>query len=197
MRNARLPHAVLLLMMLLSMVVEGKAEDGTAQPLEDRTQQIEQLAEEADAYFQQQEFLASYELYRSILLLDPTHELAQERIYEIADIYKTLAEMAKQDQNPEQSDILYHHYRDIVRDMLGLMTTRLKETLKIYNKLKLDATTEDQERIVVLADIIDILRDLKTLYEDFPRENAETAQIVKKISATITKYEEELARYQP
>lgn len=52
--------------------------------------------------------------------------------------------------------------------------------------------------IPVLSDVIQILQNLKTIYEEFPQgeAGAETEKVVARIGQTITKYEQELAYYQ-
>ena len=161
-------------------------------------EQIAQLLEDADVHFQRQEFLAGYELYRRVLSLEPMHQFARKKIYEIAGIYKTLEEIALKERNEAQATLLHRQYRSIVRYLLKVLTSQLNRTLQIYsNYLAAEKQGNDvkEKMLPVLENLLTILQELKNVYEQFPREDSNAGQMVERLNEAILKYEKELTRY--
>jgi tetratricopeptide (TPR) repeat protein len=173
---------------------ETETTSKTASPVE----HVEELLNEADNYFQLQEFAAGYELYLRVLGLDPSNQYARNKIYEIITIYKTLMETAQKQGNSEQATLYYQKYRTIIRSFLQTLTNQLKRTIQSYGKLvetQKTGTDVKAEIIPALTNIIQILQDLKTIYEEYPQGDSGTEKIVERIKQTIKKYEQELSQY--
>jgi tetratricopeptide (TPR) repeat protein len=174
---------------------ENETVSATASPAE----QVEKLLKEADNYFQLQEFAAGYELYLQVLGLDPSNQQARGRIYEIINIYKTLMDTAQKEGESDQVELYYQKYRTIIRSLLQTLTNQLKRTIQKYGELvKTQKTGIDvsEEIIPILSNIIQILQDLKTVYEDYPQGDSGTEKMVERINKTIKKYEQEFSQYQ-
>lgn len=175
----------------------SEAQSDTKTP--SRSEQVEQFLQEAEAYFEKQEFIASYELYRRVLSLDSTNEPARGKIYEIARIYQTLEKIARQEQDEEQAKLLYQQHRSIVRYLLSVLTQQLDLEFQTYSKLNLLKETGGDIKndvIPVLQNLLKILRELKNIYEHFPREGSGTEKVIERLNDAIKKYEKELAHYQ-
>jgi tetratricopeptide (TPR) repeat protein len=194
------------LLLIVSLLLGYSIQSGYAE-LESETttmtasqiEQIEKLLEEADNYFQLQEFAAGYELYLRVLGLNPSNQHARERIYEIINIYKTLIDTAQQEEDSDQAKLHYQKYRTIIRSLLQTLTNQLKRTIQKYGELvEIQKTGIDvkEEIIPVLSNIIQILQDLKTIYEDYPQGDSGTEKMIERINKTIKKYEQELSQYQ-
>ncbi len=171
---------------------------GAAQTEEEtsRAEQIEELLQEADAFFEKQEFIASYNLYRRALTLDSANQPARNKIYEIARVYQALEKIARQEENEEQAKLLYQHYRGIVRYLLSVLTEQLNLEFQTYGKLNLLKETGGNIKddvMPVLQNLVNILKELKSIYEQFPREEAGTEKVVKRLNKAIEKYETKLA----
>lgn len=163
-----------------------------------KSSQIAQFLQEADKYFELQDFQPSYQFYRNVLALDPLHHYARERIYEIAKIYQTLEDVAIQQQNQEEADIFRQEYRTIIRYLLTLLTNQLQHFLDRYAEYTRieDSDEETREHILtVLENILIILREIQMIYEQFPQNDTTSAQMVERIKGAIDKYQQEYTRY--
>lgn len=161
--------------------------------------EVAALLKEAQASFEKQEFITSYELYRKILTIDPLHQAARERVYEIVTIYQTLEETARSANDSERADMFQRQHRTIIKETLNLFTLQLEQQLAAYSDLKAKAKQgeEIREQIVPeLEGIITILQQLKYIYVEFPREPAKAEKMVERIEKTLTTYQHELAAYQ-
>lgn len=175
--------------------LESETASTTASPAE----QVKDLLGEADNYFQLQEFAAGYELYLRVLGLDPSNQHARKRIYEIINIYKTLLETAQKEEDSEQAKLYYQKYRTIIRSLLQTLTNQLKRTIQKYGELVETQKTGidvNEEIIPILSNIIQILQDLKTIYEEYSQGDSGTEKMIERINKTIKKYEQELSQYQ-
>ena len=159
-----------------------------------RTAQIEQYLQQAAAHFANKELLESSDLYRRVLLLDPTQPFARQQLYEIAKLYLNKLQDAKQD----QSALLQQQYRTLVRDLLQLLTAQLNQALQDYGRL-IAAAKQGQDVMPQLAPalerVLGVLRDLANIYENLPQETADAQKMRDRLRQSITKYEQELARY--
>jgi len=164
-------------------------------------EEVEKLVKEADAYFQRQEFAASYDLYLRVLGLAPSHQPARDKIYAIINTYKTLEEAAQKTGNNDQARLYAQKYQNMIRDLLKMLTAQLKREIQRYGEL-IDAQKKGENVkkgiIPVLSNVIQILQNLKIIYEEFPQGDAgtETEKVVERIGQTIKKYAQELAYYQ-
>jgi len=177
----------------------AQVETETASTTASRTEQIEKLLQEADNYFQLQEFAASYELYLRVLGLEPSDQHARERIYEIINTYKSLMKTTQSEGDEDQAKLYYQKYRTIIRSLLQTLTSQLKRAIQQYGKLVEDQKTGidvKEEIIPVLSNIIQILGDLKIIYAEFSQGDSGTEKMVERINQTIKKYEQELSYYQ-
>ena len=160
-----------------------------------RTAQIEQYLQEAAAHFANKELLESSDLYRRVLLLDPTQQLARQQIYEIAKLY--LSQLSNAD--PSQASLLQEQYRALVRDLLQLLTAQLNHTLQEYGRL-IAAAKQGQDVMPQLAPalerVLGVLRDLADIYDNLPQETTDAQKMRDRLRQSIAKYEQELARYQ-
>jgi hypothetical protein len=170
----------------------------------DSRQQAEQIAawiEEADSYAEQGELTVAYDLYLRILGLEPDNTHVRTKVFKILHEYKVTLSTARE-QNDEQRIQLYaQRYRIGVRDLLQILTTRLKSGIEQYGELVTALKTgEDvlQDIPPVLTTVIQILLDLTTIYADFPQNEEEVAgaqKIVERLKHTVIKYEQELELY--
>lgn len=170
-----------------------------AQSETESSSQIDQFLQEADRNFEQKNFRISYQFYRNVLALDPLHQYARERLYDIAKIYQTLENVALEQQNQEQATLFYQEYRTIIRYVLSLLTNQLQHFLEQYAEYtRLDAPDEEtREKIVeALKNILLILPDIQAIYEQFPQDDANSAQMIDRIKQTIDKYQQEYTRYE-
>ena len=177
----------------------AQSESETASTSVSPAEQIKNLLGEADNYFQLQEFAAGYELYLRVLGLDPSNQHARKRIYEIINIYKTLLETAQKEEDSEQAKLYYQKYRTIIRSLLQTLTNQLKRTIQKYGELVETQKTGidvNEEIIPILSNIIQILQDLKTIYEDYSQGDSGSEKMIERINKTIKKYEQELSQYQ-
>ena len=160
-----------------------------------RTAQIEQYLQEAAAHFANKELLESSDLYRRVLLLDPTQQFARQQIYEIAKLY--LSQLSNAD--PSQASLLQEQYRALVRDLLQLLTAQLNHTLQEYGRL-IAAAKQGQDVMPQLAPalerVLGVLRDLADIYDNLPQETTDAQKMRDRLRQSIAKYEQELARYQ-
>ncbi|GAK50960.1 hypothetical protein U14_02202 [Candidatus Moduliflexus flocculans] len=160
--------------------------------------EIATLLKDAQTSFEKQEFIASYEAYRKVLAIDPMHQAAREKIYEIVTIYKTLEETARAANDEERADMFQRQHRTIIKEMLNIFTLQLEKQLTIYTDLKAKAKQGDdvQKQITTeLEYIITTLQQLKYMYVEFPREPAKAEKMVERIDKTLTAYQNELATY--
>ncbi len=178
-------------------VQTARAQNEAKKP--ERTEQIEALLQQAEEAFKKKEFIGAYEVYRRVLSLDSTNQHAREKVYEIARVYQAMENIAREEKNEEQAQVLYQQYRGIVRYLLSVLTKQLNVEFHTYSQLNLSKEAGDDiiEQIVpVLHNLIDILTELKTVYEQFPREEAGTEPVIERLKNAILKYEQELADYQ-
>lgn len=157
-----------------------------------------QWLEKAQTSFERQEFIASYEACRKALAIDPLHQAAREKVYEIATIYKVSEEAARKEQDDAQANMLQRQHRMIIRDMLNMFTLQLEQRLGTYSEYKTRAKQGEnvQEKIEPeLRGIITVLQQLKFIYEEFPRDSSKTDRMVERINKTLATYEQELAAY--
>lgn len=163
---------------------------------------VQELLQQADAYLEQQELAAAYDLYLRVLGVDPANQHAREKIFEIISTYKAQLEEAQQQDETEYTKLTYQKYRNSVRDFLQILTTQLKRWIREYGELvAVQKTGEDVTLDIVpaLNTIIQILEDLKVIYQDFPQteEDAVNSQkMVDRINQTINTYKQELLVYQ-
>jgi len=179
--------------LLLSLFVGVASVAGDA-----TSDEILALLQEAQASFEQQEFIASYESYRKILAIDPMHQAAREKIYEIVTIYKTLEETARSANDNERADMFQRQHRAIIKEMLNMFTLQLEKQLVTYTDLKAKAKQGEaiQDQIMPeLERIIITLQQLKYIYVEFPREPAKAEKMIERIDKTLTNYQNELATY--
>ena len=165
---------------------------------ETEAEQVAQWLEKAQASFERQEFIASYEACRKALAIDPLHQAAREKVYEIATIYKVSEEAARKEQDDAQANMLQRQHRMIVRDMLNMFTLQLEQRLGTYSEYNTRAKQGEnmQEKIEpALRGIITVLQQLKFIYEEFPRDSSKTDRMVERINKTLATYEQELAAY--
>lgn len=192
----------LIVSLLLNYSIQSgyaQLESGTASTTAAPGEQVEELLKEADNYFQLQEFTAGYELYLRVLGLAPSNQHARKRIYEIITIYKTLMDTAQDEGDRDQAELHYQKYRTIIRSLLQMLTNQLKRTIQKYGELVEAQKTgiDSREEIIpVLDNIIQILQDLKTIYEEYPQGDSGTEKMVARINTTIKKYEQERSQYQ-
>ncbi len=160
-----------------------------------RTAQIEQYLQEAAAHFANKELLESSDLYRRVLLLDPTQQFARQQIYEIAKLYLSQLQNA----DPSQASLLQGQYRALVRDLLQLLTAQLNHALQEYGRL-IAAAKQGQDVMPQLAPalerVLGVLRDLADIYDNLPQETTDAQKMRDRLRQSIAKYEQELARYQ-
>ena len=171
---------------------------GSSASAEATTDEIADLLKDAQTSFEKQEFIASYETYRKVLVIDPMHQAAREKIYEIVTIYKTLEETARAASDEERADMFQRQHRAIIKEMLNIFTLQLEKQLAIYTDLKAKAKQGDdvQEQLMAeLEHIIIILQQLKYMYIEFPREPAKAEKMVERIDKTLAAYQNELATY--
>jgi hypothetical protein len=167
------------------------------------SEQIDLWLQEADAYVQREEFTAGYDIYLRILGLDPVNTHARTKIFELLHNDQTQLATAREQQAVQEVQVISQRYRNNIRDLLQVLTAQLKQSIERYAELgSAEKAGEDvqQEISLVLTTIIQILRDLTTLYEDYPQSEAEAAntqKIVERLKLTITKYQQELEQYQP
>lgn len=175
------------------------------QSIADTGQPAEQVAawlKEADDYVEQGELSAGYDVYLRILALEPANEHARTKIFEILHEYKVTLSDAREQNDEQRTELYAQRYRIGVRDLLQLLTTRLKSGIERYGELVTALKSgEDvlQDIPPVLTTVIQILLDLTTIYADFPQNEEEVAgaqKIVERLKHTVTKYEQELELYQ-
>ncbi len=160
--------------------------------------EIASLLKEAQANFESREFIASYESYRKVLTLDPLHQAARDKVYEIVTIYKTLEETARAAEDEARADMFQRQQRTIIKETLNMFTLQLEQQLTTHTELKAKIKQGDaaQEQIVPeLERIITILQQLKYIYTEFPREPSKADKMVERINKTLTTYQNELAAY--
>ncbi len=160
--------------------------------------EIASLLNEAQANFESQEFIASYESYRKVLTLDPLHQAARDKVYEIVAIYKTLEETARTAEDEARADMFQRQQRTIIKETLNMFTLQLEQQLTTYTGLKarLKQGEAVQEQIVPeLEHIITILQQLKYMYVEFPRDPSKADKMVERINKTLITYQNELAAY--
>lgn len=164
--------------------------------------QVTTLLQEAEIYAQQEEFTAAYDLYLRVLGMEVGNTTAREAIFAILTTHKAQIADATDQEQPEQTTLLYQQYRNEVRDFLQLLTLQLKRTIQRYGELvALQKAGEDVKLQIVpiLTSMIQILNDVKTVYQDFPQTDdttGETQKVVERLNETIKKYKEELLSYQ-
>lgn len=187
----------LAVILLISASVWAESE----MPVGQQKEQVAAWVKEADAYVEQGELMAAYDLYLRALGLEPGNAHARTKIFEILHEYKATLSAARE-QNDEQRIQLYaQRYRIGVRDLLQLLTTRLKSGIGRYGELVTALKSgEDVLHDIppVLTTVIQILLDLTTIYADFPQNEEEVAgaqKIVERLKHTVTKYEQELELY--
>ncbi len=160
--------------------------------------EVAALLKEAQVSFEKQEFIASYELYRKILTIDPLHQTAREKVYEIVTIYQTLEETARNANDHERADMFQRQHRTIVKETLNLFTLQLEQQLTTYSDLKAKAKQGEEIREQIMPElerIITILQQLKYIYVEFPREPAKAEKMVERIEKTLATYQHELDAY--
>lgn len=181
--------------------VWGQIVDPTNEAPPAEVEQIEQLLRQADLYVEQQELAAGYDLYLRVLGLEPTNQHAREHIFEIINTYKDQLGTAQEEENVEQVKLYYQRYRNSVRDFLQMLTIHLKRGIQEYGELvTAQKAGQDvtQEIVRALRTLIQILEDLKTIYQEFPQtedDTANTEKIVERLNQTIEKYKQELSLY--
>jgi hypothetical protein len=199
------PIGILLFLIAVSvlsgriLLSHAQSETETVSTTASPGESVEKLLKEADAYFERQEFAAGYDLYLRVLGLDPSNLHARERIYNIINTYKTLIDRAQKEGNNDQATLFSQKYRNSIRDLLQILTTQLKRRIQRYGELvEAQKNGEDVKENIIpaLSHVIQILQDLKTIYEEFSQENAEAEKIVERLSQSINKYEQELSFYQ-
>ena len=106
---------------------------------------------------------------------------------------------AQKEGDRDQAEQHYQKYRTIIRSLLQTLTYQLKRSIQKYGELVEAHETGIESRkeiIPVLGNIIQILRDLKTIYEEYPQGDSGTEKMVERINKTIEKYEQERSQYQ-
>ena len=159
---------------------------------------VEQYLEDAQASFDKQEFSASFELYQRILVLDPSNQIAREKISELAEMYKTLEELARKNEELEKAELLRQQQREITRYLLKTLTSQLEsstQSYRVYKTAEKDGQEVKKLIVPVLENIIGVLSDLKGLYENVQEDKERTKQVVERIDKTLENYQRELKFY--
>jgi hypothetical protein len=182
--------------------VQGQMTEAAETTSDSEMSEIDRLLQQADIYVQQQEFAAGYDLYLRVLGIEPTNLHAREKIFEVINTYKTQLDTAQKQEDVEQVKLYYQRYRNSVRDFLQMLTTQLKRGIQKYGELvaaEKAGQNVTQEIVPSLQTVIQILEDLKIIYQEFPQaeeDAANTQKIVERLNQTIQKYEQELSQYQ-
>lgn len=177
-------------------------QEAAATPMAAESVQVASLLQEAEAYVTQGEITAAYDLYLRVLGVEVGNPTAREAIFAILTTHKTQLAEAGEQENTEQTTLLYQQYRNEVRDFLQLLTLQLKRAIQTYGDLVAAQKAGENIKIrilPVLTTMIQILHDVKTIYEDFPQTKdttGETQKVVERLNDTIKKYKEELLSYQ-
>lgn len=183
--------------LLLICLVWGAESECDAQSAPE-SEKVAQFLQEAQTSFDEQEFSAGLELYQRVLVLDPANQTAREKISEIVDIYKNLEEIARKEEELEKAELLHQQQRDITRYLLKILTSQLEASIQSYRAYK-TAEKDGQEikELIspVLENIINVLTELKNLYQGVSGDKERTKQIVERIAKTLEHYEKELKYY--
>ncbi len=97
------------------------------------SERLSHVLEEASALFQDAEYVESYEKYHEALDIDPDHQEAIDRALELAAIFKRSGELWQRQGNPEEAQKNDRLYRQIVRELLELLTGRWQTVLNEYS----------------------------------------------------------------
>jgi len=187
------------LAVILLLSASAWAENET--PVGQTKEQVAAWIAEADAYVAQGELMAGYDLYLRALGIESGNAHARTKIFEILHEYKATLSAVREQKDEQRIQLYAQCYRIGVRDLLQLLTTRLKSEIERYGELVTALKSgEDVLHDIppVLTTVIQILLDLTTIYAEFPQNEEEVAsaqKIVERLKHTVAKYEQELELY--
>lgn len=159
---------------------------------------VEHLRQEADTLFQYQQYEESYTVYQKILTIHSDHRYAAHRIFEITIIYKDRAERAQREGDADHAKTYQQQYQTGTRYALKILTEQFEQALQFYNNvLETDkkVASNKEAMITMLTMIIEIIQDLRNVYEQAPQKSFEIQQIIDKLDQRIARYEKELSSY--
>lgn len=159
---------------------------------------IEQLMEEANRYFQYQQFTVpeganAYTLYKKVLSLDPTHWEAWEKIYAIAGLYRISGyKKATQEQGQYISTAGDEQYKQILDHLLNVLENHFNQVES--SLLKAKDHGDRKEQVLQTLRMVEILRKFKKIYEQFSEEDFGSEQPLKRTEDAIQGYEKQLLK---
>jgi len=180
-------YAIFLLIFAVALLTSAESREA---------EEIAEILQHAEILFVAEQYHESYQLYRKVLDVDPLNQQALARVLDMAVRYRELAEGARQAGDTEHVNIYQRAFQQIVRYLLTVLTAQFERDVKKYTTLS--AKEKEQQRAeasVILLRMIDALQYIKTIYEQFQQEEAETAQTIKRLQRAIETYQQERSAY--